>query len=319
MRFSRDAGDGSFWMDFGDFRRWFSLVYTCRMADDKWTKMTARSQWVDASAGGGPNFVSWRHNPQWLLRVPRPTRLTLSMTLPQPDGDAAPAQPFAIGACLFRGNDAPDGVRRKLVLVEGDVVFSSEPRFSRRFIQAHGAAFLPPPSATSPSHKNTTPDPRRTSTDSPLLHTHESPLTPMPHPRFRASESPHHPGRPCCYRLHLPPWVAASRRCRCRGQRCRTCSCPSHMNPASSRHSRWSSTPTTATRMGSPTSPWSLSNRRPTGALPLQPVSICLFVCAPPPRMPVTTVRTLRPAQEDWLRLRIVGRLWWGRSARQAT
>jgi len=135
MRFSRDAGDGSFWMDFGDFRRWFSLVYTCRMADDKWTKMTARSQWVDASAGGGPNFVSWRHNPQWLLRVPRPTRLTLSMTLPQPDGDAAPAQPFAIGACLFRGNDAPDGVRRKLVLVEGDVVFSSEPRFSRRFIQ----------------------------------------------------------------------------------------------------------------------------------------------------------------------------------------
>lgn len=136
MQFKKDGNDGTFWIGLEDFSRWFTHIYTCRMTDDKWTKMTARSSWVDASAGGCPNFISWRHNPQWLLTVPRPIRLTLSMTLPMPEGAAAAAQPsMAVGVYVFRGNDGTDARRRKLVLQEGDVIVPSEPRFTRRLVQ----------------------------------------------------------------------------------------------------------------------------------------------------------------------------------------
>ena len=136
MQFKKDGNDGTFWIGFEDFVKWFTDIYTCRMADDKWTKMTARSSWVDASAGGCPNFVSWRHNPQWLLTVPRPTRFTLSMTLPLPEGAAAAVPPsMAIGAYVFRGNGGDDTRRRKLVLLDGDVIVPSEPRYTRRLVQ----------------------------------------------------------------------------------------------------------------------------------------------------------------------------------------
>jgi hypothetical protein len=136
MHYSKDGNDGTFWISFGEFIKWFTHIYTCRMADDKWTKMTARSAWVDASAGGCPNYISWRHNPQWLLTVPRPSRLTLTMTLPMPEGAAAVAPPsMAVGLYIFRGNDGMDARRRKLVLQEGDVIVPSQPRFTRRLVE----------------------------------------------------------------------------------------------------------------------------------------------------------------------------------------
>jgi len=135
MQFKKDGNDGTFWIAFEDFTKWFTDIYTCRTADDKWTKLTARSAWLDGSAGGCPSFVSWRHNPQWLLSVPRPTRLTLCMTLPLPEGAAAAGPPsMAVGVYIFHGNDAPDARRRKLVLQEGDVVVPSEPRYTRRSV-----------------------------------------------------------------------------------------------------------------------------------------------------------------------------------------
>ena len=49
----------------------FLSGYTAKVADDQWNKFWVKSRWMDLTAGGGPNFVSWRDNYQWLLTLPR--------------------------------------------------------------------------------------------------------------------------------------------------------------------------------------------------------------------------------------------------------
>ena len=38
------------------------------MLDDLWTRITVKSRWMDETAGGCTNFISWRNNNQWLRR-----------------------------------------------------------------------------------------------------------------------------------------------------------------------------------------------------------------------------------------------------------
>ena len=47
----------------------FNKVYMCRMLDDLWTRYTVKSRWMDETAGGCTNFISWRNNNQWLLFI----------------------------------------------------------------------------------------------------------------------------------------------------------------------------------------------------------------------------------------------------------
>jgi len=123
----RDASDGTFWIEFGDFCAHFTDLYLVRMADDRWTRFSMRARWADDSAGGPPSLLSWRTNPQWLLTTRKPeTRVLIELTLPR----GAPAAP--IGILVLRGNLGRDKLRRKLWLGDGDLLEHAEPRVGRR-------------------------------------------------------------------------------------------------------------------------------------------------------------------------------------------
>ena len=123
-------------MSFDDFCIWFNVLFVGRRADDRWTRMTVRSCWMDRSAGGCcPNNSSWRNNPQWILKIRRPTRLVMSLTLPPPESTTDEAADKAICIQILRGNAGSDSRRRRLTVNDdAEVVVSSEPRFSRRIV-----------------------------------------------------------------------------------------------------------------------------------------------------------------------------------------
>jgi len=142
LSYRRDGDDGTFWMAFEDFVLWFNVIFTCRMADDRWTRLTVRSKWEGATAGGCcPNFATWRTNPQWLLTTAQPLRLTLSLSVPAPAGGTADhASLFppetALGITVLKGNPGADAKRRKLLLTAADeLVVRAEPRQVRRLVQ----------------------------------------------------------------------------------------------------------------------------------------------------------------------------------------
>ncbi|KAL1518789.1 hypothetical protein AB1Y20_003072 [Prymnesium parvum] len=146
LHYSRDAEDGTFWMEYNDFCRHFNKVYMCRMLDDLWTRFTVKSRWMDETAGGCTNFISWRNNNQWLLNIHRPqTKLIIKLTQPDARKTAGNGRHYsnAIGFYILKGNEpneAGDHKRRKLVLQDGDYedggdfVFVKEPRFTRQVI-----------------------------------------------------------------------------------------------------------------------------------------------------------------------------------------
>ena len=144
MQFSKDAQDGTFWMGFEDVAQWFNTFYFCRPADDMWMRMAAKSAWVDLTAGGSPLVVSWRHNPQWLLTVNKPTRVLITLSVL-----TELAAPPAIGLYVLRGNPRPHQRRRKLTLSQADVVDQVEPKFSSRLTTE---LVLSPPAAGEPPH-----------------------------------------------------------------------------------------------------------------------------------------------------------------------
>ena len=120
--------DGTFWMEYNDLCRHFNKVYMCRMLDDLWTRYTVKSRWMDETAGGCTNFISWRNNNQWLLRIDRPnTKLIIKLTQPDARKSSGNGRHYsnAIGFYIFKGNapnKANDHLRRKLILAPGDGV-----------------------------------------------------------------------------------------------------------------------------------------------------------------------------------------------------
>ena len=148
LHYSRDDNDGTFWMEYADFCKHFNKVYMCRMLDDLWTRYAVKSRWMDETAGGCTNFISWRNNNQWLLRIDRPnTKLIIKLTQPDARKSSGNGRHYsnAIGFYIFRGNApnrANDHLRRKLVLKPGDwdeelmeggdFVFTKEPRYTRQ-------------------------------------------------------------------------------------------------------------------------------------------------------------------------------------------
>jgi len=140
LAYSNDKEDGTFWMAFGDFVTWFNVLFTCRMADDRWTTLTTRSRWEDQTAGGCvPNYSSWRTNPQWLLRTSKPLRLTVSLSTEQTNAADGTPQAFspdaAIGVSVLLGNTGADARRRKLLVHHPEeLIKRADPRPVRRLV-----------------------------------------------------------------------------------------------------------------------------------------------------------------------------------------
>jgi len=124
----RDASDGTFWMSYDDFVKYFTDLLLVRMADDSWSRFSVKSQWVDSSAGGGPHLISWRTNYQWLLTVTKPdTRFIAEVTLPSSTSYTQP-----IGLVVVSANGGADGKRRKLFFDRGELHAEVEPHVGRR-------------------------------------------------------------------------------------------------------------------------------------------------------------------------------------------
>ena len=150
LHYSRDENDGTFWMEYNDFCRHFNKVYMCRMLDDLWTRFTVKSRWMDETAGGCTNFISWRNNNQWLLHIHRPaTKLLIKLTQPDARKSSGHGRHYsnAIGFYILKGNtpsESGDQFRRKLILKDGDeedggdFIFTKEPRFSRQVRGCYG-------------------------------------------------------------------------------------------------------------------------------------------------------------------------------------
>ena len=143
LAFSGASDDGTFWIEYADFVKHYNKVYMCRMLDDLWTRITVKSRWMDETAGGCTNFISWRHNNQWLLHIHRPaTKLTIKLTQPDARKTSGNGRHYsnAIGFYILKGNEGGDQYRRKLICKDGDeedggdFVYVKEPRFTRQVI-----------------------------------------------------------------------------------------------------------------------------------------------------------------------------------------
>ena len=85
-------------------------VYMCRMLDDLWTRFTVKSRWMDETAGGCTNFISWRNNNQWLLTITRPnTKLIIKLTQPDARKSMGNGRHYsnAIGFYILKGSSNP--------------------------------------------------------------------------------------------------------------------------------------------------------------------------------------------------------------------
>ena len=149
--------DGTFWMEYADFCKHFNKVYMCRMLDDLWTRFAVKSRWMDETAGGCTNFISWRNNNQWLLHDPRPnTKLIIKLTQPDARKSAGNGRHYsnAIGFYIFKGNrpTGADHYRRKLVLHGGR-------RGGGRRLRLHERAALHAPADGRVHRRTRTPNP----------------------------------------------------------------------------------------------------------------------------------------------------------------
>ena len=126
LSYSNDDADGTFWMEYKDLCRHFNKVYMCRMLDDLWTRITVKSRWMDETAGGCTNYISWRNNNQWLLTISRPnTKLVITLSQPDARKSSGNGRHFsnAIGFYILKGNEpnaSKDNLRRKLIAKDGD-------------------------------------------------------------------------------------------------------------------------------------------------------------------------------------------------------
>ena len=118
-------------MEYADFVKHFSAAFATRVADDRWTRMTVKSRWMDVTAGGSPASISWRENYQWRLEVPREMDLTFQLSLPDPSAGSATMPPM--GLIIVRSNPGSDSRRRRLRMKDrSEVVFEVEPKLTRR-------------------------------------------------------------------------------------------------------------------------------------------------------------------------------------------
>lgn len=133
LDYRKDGKDGTFLMSFDDFAEHFSAAFATRVGDDRWTRLSVKSRWMDASAGGAPASVSFRNNYQWRLELPRSMELTLQLSLPDPRLGDGTTTTTPMGLLVVRSNPPPNARRRKLRVIDrSEIVYEMAPHIGRR-------------------------------------------------------------------------------------------------------------------------------------------------------------------------------------------
>ena len=117
------SDDGTFWMEFADFCTHFEDLYVCTFFDEpKWhTLEPLVGAWSKAknTAGGCTNHATCGDNPQWAIKVERPTRIVI--VLCQEDTRGQPNKPKVTCGMEVYANGGQRSTQRRL----GKEVFSS--------------------------------------------------------------------------------------------------------------------------------------------------------------------------------------------------
>uniref|UniRef100_A0A7S3D477 Calpain catalytic domain-containing protein n=1 Tax=Palpitomonas bilix TaxID=652834 RepID=A0A7S3D477_9EUKA len=66
------GNDGTFWMAFHDFVKYYNTLYVCRLFPESWEVHCVKSEWKGPTAGGCPAFPTWTKNPMFTLSIERP-------------------------------------------------------------------------------------------------------------------------------------------------------------------------------------------------------------------------------------------------------
>lgn len=118
-----DDETGVFWLCLDDFVRVFDRVYACRTFSPTKPRAVLFGEWEAVSAGGCLNYAcSWRRNPQYVLHLPRDSRVFVSITQPPLLGSIGLRDYLSIGVCVLRGNG-----RRRLLSVRRDTLLGASP------------------------------------------------------------------------------------------------------------------------------------------------------------------------------------------------
>merc|ERR1719198_91555 len=74
-----DANDGTFWMEWSDFKKHFNQIFLAVDYPDEGSRIRYRGQWIPgdikSGAGGYPAHPSWPQNPQYSFEVNQTTKL----------------------------------------------------------------------------------------------------------------------------------------------------------------------------------------------------------------------------------------------------
>jgi hypothetical protein len=81
-----EEDDGAFWMEMSDFIRHFDQVYICHLhvGATPGTVADIPSAWTEGRDGGGLNYGTYGHNPQFSVNVRKASEVTIYLVLPNP-------------------------------------------------------------------------------------------------------------------------------------------------------------------------------------------------------------------------------------------
>jgi len=133
-----DEDDNTFWMSFDDFTNAFRSLYVCKYYDpERWPKQVLRGEWKEGCNPGLPckhnPDCEVDSNPQYQLRVDRPTEVCLTLTQVDEEDLAPPdIHPIALYLCSNVAKDRAMRVSelntRNVVARSGDPVREREVR-----------------------------------------------------------------------------------------------------------------------------------------------------------------------------------------------
>ena len=142
---------GVFWLEVSELISAFDRVYACHLFAAPSVRSSVHlGAWTSTTCGGCLNFVcSWRHNPQYLLELPRGGRVFVALTQRSAGGSGVSvgrARHLSVGVAALRG----DGARRRLLAMRGrEGMLGASPIAETREVRRRTSTASPHPRRTS--------------------------------------------------------------------------------------------------------------------------------------------------------------------------
>jgi len=120
----KDANDGTFWMSFEDWKKYYSTLNVCRLYNDSeghiYSRYIMKGYWDGVEAGGCFNFPqTWKNNPQYGIILKKASNVAISLVQEDPRIITIKHKIYAIGFAVFKSKDA---TKRKAACYANELV-----------------------------------------------------------------------------------------------------------------------------------------------------------------------------------------------------